>query len=159
MAPAARADDAPDPRSLTVTASVFVRRPAEFVWDFTQDYARRPEWDASVLEATVLEHEPLPRVRVRCAGGLSCVFRYRGFDRPRRTSVSMEEVRSLLIQGGGGSWSYEAREGGTLWTQTNSLMLRPGWWRQLLAPVVRRSLRAATRRAMQRARALLEAGA
>ncbi len=48
-------------------------------------------------------------------------------------------------------------EGGTLWTQTNSLSLRPGWWRRLLAPIVQRNLDAATRRSMLRAKALLEA--
>jgi hypothetical protein len=151
-------DSAPS-RSLTVTASVLVHRPVEAVWDFTQDFSRRAEWDASVLQATVLEREPLPRVRIRGAGGLRCVLRYRSFDRPRRTSVSLEEVSSPLIQAGGGSWSYEAREDGTLWTQTNSLTLRPGWWRRLLAPLVRRGLEVATRRAMHRAQALLEAPA
>jgi Polyketide cyclase / dehydrase and lipid transport len=79
---------APRPRSLAVTTTVLVRRPVDTVWDFTQDLAQRPEWDASVLEATVLEREPLPRVRVRCAGGLRCLFRYRSFDRaPVRPSA------------------------------------------------------------------------
>jgi hypothetical protein len=143
---------------IRVSEELFVGRPPEAVWDFTQDYSRRAAWDPSVREARVLEAAPLPRVAVRCAGGLSAVFRYKLFDRPQRTSVAMEEVRSWLVAGGGGSWSYQARDGGTLWTQVNSLELGDGWWRRLLAPLVRRQLRAGTRRAMLRAKAMLEAG-
>ena len=144
---------------ITVTESVFVARPPEEVWDFTQDYARRSEWDPAVREASVLQDRPVPRVRVRFVGGLEAVLQYRQFDRPLRTSLSMEEVRSPFIEGGGGSWSYAAVDGGTSWTQTNTLVLRPGGWRRLLSPLVRMQLLASTRRAMRRAKRILETNA
>jgi len=147
------------PTRITVTAATFVRCPPEAVWDLTQDYARRPSWDASVIEATVLRGEPLPRVRVRCTGGLRGVFRYVRFERPSRTSLVLEEVRSLLVQGGSGAWSYEAEDGGTRWTQTNSVVLRAGWWPRMLVLPVRLSLGYATHRAMRKAKAMLEAAA
>jgi len=142
---------------ITVTESVVVRRRPEDVWDFTQDYARRHEWDSSVLEATVLHRDPVPRVRVRCTGGLKAVFQYRQFDRPSRTSLWMEEVQSVIVAGGGDSWSYVNMDGGTSWTQTNTVVVKPGWWRRLLVPLVRRQLLLSTRRAMESARQKLEA--
>ncbi len=143
-------------RKVTVTESIFVRRPPEDVWDFTQDYARRHEWDLSVLEATVLHDHPVPRVRVRSTGGLKSDFQYRQFDRPSRTSLSMEDVQSVLVVSGGGSWSYVAVDGGTSWTQANTLVLKPRWWRRLLLPLVHWELLMSTRRAMKRAKQKLE---
>jgi hypothetical protein len=66
----------------------------------------------------------------------------------------LSEVESALITGGGGSWSFEARDGGTLWTQTNSIEVRA--IAALLAPLVRWNLRRATRRAMRTAKRALE---
>jgi hypothetical protein len=157
---------APDPNPpaehgtrITVSESIHVRRPPEAVWEFTQDYERRAQWDASILEATVLVGPPKPRVQVRCAGGVRAVFQYRQFDRPSRTSLAMEVVRSALFEGGGGSWSYAPEGGGTTWTQTNSLILKPGCLRRLLVSMCRAQLRASTRRAMARAKAMLESNA
>jgi hypothetical protein len=143
-------------RRVTVTESLFVKAPPEAVWDFTQDYARRHEWDRSILEARVVEGGAAPRVAFRAAGGVSGLLQYKQFARPRQTSLAMEEVKSWLVEGGGGSWSYEAKDGGTLWTQTNGLIVKPGWWRRLLLPMVATNLRTATRAAMHRARELLE---
>src|SRR5688572_8557439 len=139
------------PRSLTVTVSTFVARPPEVVWDYTQDSSRRREWNSWVLAVNVVATDPVLKVRIRARGGLEAVFQYKQFDRPRRTSLSMEEVRSPWISGGGGAWSYEAKEGGTLWTQTNTLVLRDRWWCRLFAPLLQRQLAGSTRRAMDEA--------
>ena len=143
-------------RKVTVTESLFVRAPCERVWDFTQDYALRASWDANVLDAEVLPGEGAPRVRVRLRGGVRCTFRYQAFERPRRTSLAMVDVQSALLAGGGGAWTYEAREDGTQWTQTNTLVLADRWFAPMLAPLVRWQLRRGTRRAMRAARCALE---
>jgi len=63
---------------------------------------------------------------------------------------------NAFFSGGGGSWRYEARGGGTDWTQTNTLELRRprlfGW----LAPVIEWNLRNGTRRAMAKAKSIME---
>jgi Polyketide cyclase / dehydrase and lipid transport len=141
---------------ITVSESILVRTTPERLFDFTQDYGRRAEWDASILEAEVLEHSPVPRVRIRGRGGLRAVFQYRQFERPRRTSLALEAVESAWIASGGGSWSYEERDGGTLWTQTNTLVVRAGWWRALFVPAIRANLRSATKHALERAKQLFE---
>ena len=49
---------------------------------------------------------------------------YRLDRRPERTSAAFVDVESSWISGGGGSWEYEAVDGGTRWQQTNSLELK-----------------------------------
>lgn len=141
---------------ITVEESIHVRVTPAALFDFTQDYARRAQWDQSIIESEVLETRPVPRVRIRARGGLRAVLQYRQFDRPRRTSLAMEEVESAWIEGGGGSWSYEERDGGTLWTQTNTLIVRDGWWRALFVPAIRANLRSLTKGALARSKRLVE---
>jgi hypothetical protein len=142
--------------NVTVTEVLHVARPPDVVFDFTQDYARRREWDRSILEAEVLDAGPLPKVRIRGKGGLRGVLEHRLFDRPRRTSVTLTHVESMLLAGGAGSWSYAPCEGGTLWTQTNALALEGGFTSRILGPIVRAILRRATRDGMQRAKRIVE---
>lgn len=144
---------------VSVSETVVIQRPREEVWDFTQDYTKRRAWDPSILEAIPIPSDPLPRVRVRAEGGLSAVFQYKQFDRPERTSLAMEDVHSKWIESGGGTWLYEPEGGGTRWTQTNTLMVKPHWLSRLLLPVIQRRLRSSTRAAMQRAKVMLETGA
>src|SRR5262249_49801777 len=120
--------------------------------------ARRREWDANVLDAEMLAGSGPPRVRVRLRGGTRCVFQYKLFDRPHRTSLAMTEVRSPWCAGGGGSWVYEARDGRALWTQTNTLIVRGRVARLCLGWMIRGQLARATRRAMANAKRILEAG-
>ena len=70
----------------------------------------------------------------------------------------MVDVQSLLFSGGGGSWSYQATEGGeTRWTQSNTLRFKSAVMGFLLAPLVRWILQRATRRAMLEAKRLIVA--
>ena len=142
---------------VTVTEEIFVARPPEVVWDFTQDSARRTEWDRSILAAQILERGPPPRVRVRCTGGVRGELRYKLFERPSRTSVALADVESALIAGGGGSWSYEPSGAGTRWTQTNSLVFKGRVAHRLLGALVKWNLARSTRRAMRAAKRRIEA--
>ena len=144
--------------TITVSETLHVRRPPEAVFDFTQDYATRSDWDPVIREARVLRDEPRTvRVSVNGVGSYSIV--YAMFRRPERTSASFEEVRSWWLRGGGGSWQYVPRDGGTDWTQTNTLELRHPRLLRPLAPLVRRQLRDGMRAGMARAKAILEARA
>jgi hypothetical protein len=84
---------------------------------------------------------------------------YRLDRRPERTSAAFVDVDSAWITGGGGSWEYEAIQGGTRWQQTNSLELKHTRLAGLVAPVLERSLRRSMRRAMAEAKRRLELGA
>ena len=142
---------------VAVAESIFVDASPEVVFDFTQDYARRREWDANVLAAEVLATAGPPRVRLRLRGGVSCLFEYKVFDRPARTSLAMTEVRSPFLCGGGGAWTYEPRNGGTWWSQHNTIAFRNRFVHWCLGGLARWQLARSTRRAMARAKQMLEA--
>lgn len=144
--------------TVTVSQTVEIARPPSVVFDYTQDYDQRTEWDSGILEATALAGDDgAPRVRVRMRGLGRVTVEYRLFRRPERTSAAFTEPESRWMVGGGGSWSYEPVDAGTRWTQTNTIELRPGLAGRLLAPLVERSLRSSMHRAMTEAKRILEA--
>ena len=144
-------------RVITVTESIHVARAPESVFDYTQDYGRRTEWDKAIAVATPLGTEPRSaRVTIPHLGSMTVVYKLD--RRPVRTSAAFVDVDSRWITGGGGSWEYEAVEGGTRWQQTNTLELKPGWLSRIFASRIERSLRMATQRSMAEAKRRLEGG-
>ena len=147
-----------EPRHVvTVTEAIWVDRTPDAVWDYTQDFTRRTEWDAGVAEATILAAEPRTvRVTIPNLGSMTVVYRLD--RRPERTSAAFTDIDSGWISGGGGSWAYEAADGGTRWEQTNSLELKRPRLAFVLGPLLERGLRQSTRRAMAEAKRRLESG-
>ncbi|HET7727378.1 MAG TPA: SRPBCC family protein [Candidatus Limnocylindrales bacterium] len=141
--------------TIRVSESIEIARPREAVWDYTQDYSRRADWDVGVRNAQLIGEEPR-RAHLELAGLGPVTAEYRLYRRPERTSLAFTEVRSRWVVGGGGSWDYQTVPAGTRWTQTNTLVLRPGVRSRLLAPLVRARLAASTRRSLRRAKRLLE---
>lgn len=141
---------------VTIKETVHIAARPEDVWDLTQDYSRRAEWDDLVLGAEVLQEEPIRLVRVHGKDGLSFTAKYTLFRRLQMTSLAMIDVESSWASGGGGSWLYEAHDGGTLWTQTNTLSIKNLFLYRLLRPLFERQLHSGTQRAMHKAKQLLE---
>jgi hypothetical protein len=142
--------------TITVNHSVFIAKPNEVVWDFTQNYDERKKWDEVVLKATVLQNSPNRIVRLKMKGNTAMTFVYKLDDRPNKTSLAAVEVQSPVIESGGGSWKYEEQNGGTLWTQTNTIVLKKHFLLRLLKPLLRRLFFVQTKKAMQKAKLLLE---
>jgi uncharacterized protein YndB with AHSA1/START domain len=141
---------------VTVTHSVVVARPAEAVFDYTQDPAHRAEWDPGFRSAELVSEDPR-RVRGVQDGVGPVTVEYKLFRRPERTSAAFVETGSPWLSGGGGSWSYEPAADGasTTWTQTNTLQLKHARLGALLAPMVRWSLRRSMERSMATAARIL----
>ena len=144
--------------TVTVSHTVHVDRSPAVVFDYTQDYSTRTDWDATVKSAKVLSEEPR-RAQEVLEGIGPVVMEYKLFRRGERTSAAFSSDGSRLIAGGGGSWSYEARNGGTDWTQTNTLEFRNALVGRLLAPLIRRNMATFTRKAMEKAKSIMESGA
>lgn len=142
-------------RIITVTEAVHVERPPADVFDYTQDYSTRAQWDRGVTEAQVLSESPR-RVRIAVRGLGRFTVEYQLFRRPDRTSAAFRDVASSWMSGGGGSWRYEPENDGTRWTQTNTLELKHPRLMRPLAPLIERNLRSSMRTAMAEARRLLE---
>ena len=106
-------------RVITVTESIHVARANLSIGlRLHAGLHPRTEWDAGITEATIIGQDPRTvRVGIRNLGTLTVVYRLD--RRPERTSAVFEDVDSRWIDGGGGSWQYEAVAGGTRWQQTN----------------------------------------
>ncbi len=144
--------------NVTIRDEIFIRATPEEVWDYTQDWTRRHEWDAAVRSAEVLGAAPRV-VRMRGAASFAATVTYKLDDRPRRTSLAMTEVSSPVVAGGGGSWEYAAENGGTRFSQSNTITLRDGLLARAAAPLLSWMFRRSTRKALRTAKRILEAGA
>jgi hypothetical protein len=141
---------------ITIQHSLYIQKPREAVWDYTQDYTHRSEWDKSVLEATVLQTTPHRIVKLKIRGGSTTTFVYKLDERPNKTSLAMKEIESKWIKGGGGSWNYEDQNGGTLWSQTNTLVFKSGILSWFFQPSLKYIFRHQMRMAMTRVKIIME---
>lgn len=74
---------------VSVQEKITINAVPEKVWDYTQDWNRRREWDDSVLEVTYQSNEPHKRVKAYFKGGITFDIEYKLNDRPRQTSLVM----------------------------------------------------------------------
>ena len=141
---------------VTVSAAIQVNESPTVVWDYTQDWRRRTEWDRSVVSAQYLSEVSPVAIQVQGAGGLKFKVNYKTIDRPRLTTLAMTETNSIWLKGGGGSWKYEDKEGKTLWTQHNTLILRDDLLGRVFRPLFAIILAITTRHIMRTAKANIE---
>ncbi len=141
---------------VTVMRSIQIDAPSDAVWDYTQDWRRRHEWDRSVVKATYLSEASPVVVQVQGTGGLRFKVSYRMRQRPHMTSLVMTDLDSFWVTGGGGSWKYEEDDGKTLWTQHNTLILRGDLLGQIFRPLFAFVLARTTRQMMARAKTKIE---
>ena len=141
-----------------VKHSIVVNRPCEAVWDFTQDYDNRAKWDQAVTRAILVQSVPSRVVKLSMKGNTEMTFLYKLDHRPFKTTLVAKEIKSAIIESAGGSWAYEPNENGTLWTQTNSIVLKNGFWLRLLLPFFRWAFRFQTIKAMEKAKKMMETG-
>ncbi len=141
---------------ITIRHSVLITRQPEAVWEYTQDYGNRPIWDATVLQANVLQTTPNRIVALKMKGGTEMTFVYKTDERPFKTSLATSDVHSPFIVSAGGSWTYEAQSGGTLWTQTNSIILTNKTVLSMLLPVIKWLFHRQTVKAMKKVKLILE---
>jgi hypothetical protein len=135
---------------------MLIAKPREFVWDYTQDYSKRMKWDSGVLETKILQTEPNLVVKLKTKGSTTMTFVYKLFDKPNKTSLVAREIKSPIIESAGGSWAYEDQNGGTLWTQTNTIKFKKNFILPLLLPLYRSMFQSQTKKAMRKAKALME---
>ena len=135
--------------------SVFINKSREIVWDFTQDYSKRPAWDIAVKEALVLDDSEEKSILIK-GSGFSAWFVYKLFRRPEKTTLVMTDVQSAFIESGGGSWCYESKGEGAIWTQSNSIVLKKSMLAGFFSPLIRFALMYQLRKAMDKAKWQIE---
>src|SRR5262245_39900912 len=132
--------------SRTFESSVIVSAPAQAVFDLTQDYGRRLDWDPFLIEARLVNAAaPGVGVRAWCVGRrprIGMETEYVSFDPPRVAAVKMTRG-PWFLRSFAGSWRFEPLSP----TETRvafrySLVARPGILRPLLAAYFARETRA-----------------
>lgn len=142
--------------NISIQHSIFINKPRELVWDYTQDYTKRKFWDRSVKDTFVLEEYPNRIVKVKAQGNITMTFEYKQDEKPYKTSLVTTEIQSQFIALAGGSWIYDVKEGGTLWTQKNTLQLKPSKLTFMLLPIYKWMLNRQTRKSMKKAKQIIE---
>ncbi|MFI5264256.1 MAG: hypothetical protein ACHQM6_07055, partial [Candidatus Kapaibacterium sp.] len=61
-----------------------------------------------------------------------------------------------IIESAGGSWLYEDKDGGTLWTQTNTIRFKKNFLLPILLLLYRNMFQNQTAKAMKKAKAMME---
>ena len=84
----------------TIRTAIEIAQPQEVVFDVTQDYSIRLEWDPYLSEAYLLKDAPEPAVGVdaycKNHNGSVMVSRYISFNRPAVAAVQMVKGPKML---------------------------------------------------------------
>ncbi|MFC4159003.1 type II toxin-antitoxin system RatA family toxin [Chitinimonas lacunae] len=125
---------------MKVTVSTFVRRNAHELFELSQDYQRRLEWDNYLVAAHLLggHHRADVGVDSYCKSRLGQVMvsRYVSFKPPQVAAVSMVEGPWVLKEFSG-SWRFtQSASQGTLVAFTYHLRTRPRFLHRIMEPML-----------------------
>ena len=83
-------------------------------------------------------------------------FVYKLDDRPNTTTLATQEVESPIIESAGGSWNYRDQDGGTLWSQTNTIIFKKNVLMPVLLPFYKWIFSTQMKNAMKKVKKMLE---
>jgi ribosome-associated toxin RatA of RatAB toxin-antitoxin module len=123
----------------TFEAAIDIRAGADALFDLTQDYDRRLDWDPFLKEARLVGGATAPGIGVRAwcvaRSGLGMETEYVSFQRPQVAAVKM--TRGPAMFGSfAGSWRFK-----TVVPDTTRVVFRyhvtarPTWLRRVLDPI------------------------
>jgi ribosome-associated toxin RatA of RatAB toxin-antitoxin module len=121
----------------TIERSIDIRAPAPWLFDVTQDYSRRLDWDPYLSKAELYGDEADVGVRAWCVSKfppMGMETEYVSFKRPEVVAIKMTRGPWLLRMFAG-SWRFEERGSQTRVTFRYRFETRPS----LLAPIVERT--------------------
>ena len=110
------------------TVSIEIRQKAEVIFDYTQDYNHRLEWDTFLLEAKLLpphlHAEKGAKAWCVAVNGYGMETEYISFSRPKVTAIKMTRG-PYMFKEFSGSWNFkETSESTTMVIFTYSFSLR-----------------------------------
>lgn len=141
--------------AITFTEKIVVDRPKEVVWDYTQNYDNITEWDLSVLEAIVIEQVPRT-IKLKMRGDRNVTVVYKLENRPNKLALSYRKLDPNLMEHAGLTAKFEERNGTTLWSQTFTYVFKNGGFMGLKLLYYRWKLGLKARKAMLRAKDMIE---
>jgi ribosome-associated toxin RatA of RatAB toxin-antitoxin module len=97
-------------KSIKFTEMIVIDKPAEAVFDYTQDYTTRLNWDTFLTKADLLDGAPTAAkgVKAYCQAknGLGMVTEYITFNRPKATAIQMTKG-PYMFSAFLGSWTFK----------------------------------------------------
>lgn len=123
----------------TIRHELEIACPQESLFDLTQDYTRRLEWDPYLVEARLLHGAETAAIGVdsccKNRSGSSMVARYISFNRPTVAAVTMIEGPKILERFSG-AWNVrKLDEHHSMLTFTYNFTLRGGAIGRLFTPI------------------------
>ncbi|MCB1044071.1 MAG: SRPBCC family protein [Acidobacteria bacterium] len=124
----------------TIRHQIEIMQSQQVVFDATQDYSRRLDWDPYLAEAYLLNGKTRADVGVdafcRNRWGTAMITRYITFDRPRVAAIEMVNG-PFLLKRFCGAWNVKAmNDQSCLLVFTYHFVLKGSPWSALLLPVV-----------------------
>ncbi len=147
---------------MTFDESIEIDAPAAVLFDLSQDYKRRLEWDPFLRSAKLVDGADRPGVGVRALcvdrNGTAMETEYVSFNPPRAVAVKMTSG-PWFLDSFAGSWRFEELKP----RQTRvgfcySVTARPRWMSWLLNPILGRVFARDTRRRLAALKAAVEHG-
>ncbi len=118
----------------TLERSIDIPAPATWLFDLTQDYSRRLDWDPYLIKAELHGEHAAVGVRAWCVSKVprwGMETEYVSFERPNVVAIKMTKGPRILRMFAG-SWRFDETAGSTRVTFKYRFETRP--W--LLAPVI-----------------------
>lgn len=142
--------------TITISQSIYIEATPEVVWNYTQDFNNRMHWDTTIITIEILKNSSPKEVKIKSKGGLQTTLVYKQEHKPNKTSLAMKNTKSIFIKGGGGSWKYQEKDSGTLWQQTNSIILKNSSVHFFLGKYIKKIFEKETQKAMHKAKQIIE---
>jgi len=143
---------------VTIKEAIQIKKNRQLVWDYTQNWNNRSDWDAQVLEVLEVRSGPKKYVKAKFLGEHIWDINYQLIKEPEQTSLSMNNDTSKLILGGGGSWRYKSLgKDLTGWIQVNTIILPNNFFFRLFNPIFKYLISYMTRSSMKKAKKYIEA--
>lgn len=148
---------------MKVTVSGEIRRSQSDLFDLSQNYDRRMEWDSYLSEAYLLNGATAADTGIdsfcKSTSGAVLISRYVSYKPPVVAAVTMTQGPAIL-QRFSGSWRFKPLAPNlTQVTFTYNFKTRPAWLRWLIEPVVAYFYRRDMVRRLAAFKAWAEAGA
>jgi hypothetical protein len=141
---------------ITVEDEIRIAAPVDAVWDLTQDWPRRHEWDPFVRDAVVESADPLV-LRLTLERGVRATGRATEYERPRLARLALSDLQGGgPVKSGEGTWEYEDNGDGTTLLRQRLTLELGGMMGRAAAPMVKSGLEQASRTALARVRERLE---
>lgn len=102
--------------TIKFTEFIIIHANAETVFDYTQDYRRRLEWDSFLQKAELIDGAVCPgkgvKAYCKAKNGLGMITEYVSFQRPLVTAIRMTKG-PFMFASFTGSWNFKAQSNDT----------------------------------------------